>query len=264
MNLLPGTSEEALLALVNAANPGLPQPLKPGDLYFGKVKTLSGGKVQIPAVTMYDSAYEGYAKFEYRRLNLSQAFGSVRPALRDIGYPSLHQLLPVINARLGINLQPADVIDTKIDWLGNNEHLNIQVTASADSLGYEGTFVITFTRIRPLLSKVVTTSSLDVLKHPSEPTAKSLPMHMYSLDFSENTAELLLYYNQLWWNLQALKRLMQGHGFADWPQGSAQNPVRAYLTKDRPEANQDFTNVIIQKAPVIPGWKGDAYFHYNR
>ena len=264
MNLLPGTSEEALLAMVNAANPGLPQPLKPGDLYFGKVKTLSGGKVQIPAVTMYDSAYEGYAKFEYRRLNLAQAFGSVRPALRDIGYPSLHQLLPVINQRLGINLQPSDVIDTKIDWLGNNEHLNIQVTASADSLGYEGSFVITFTRIRPLLNKVVAATSLDVLKHPSEPTAQSLPMFMYSLDFSGNETALALYYGVLWLNPQALKRLMQGYGFADWPQVQKQGDVKAYLTKNRPEANQDFTNVIIQKAPAIAGWKGDAYFHYNR
>lgn len=265
MNLLPGTSEEALLALINTASPTLPQPLVPGDLYFGKIKTLSGGRVEIPAVTMYDSAYEGYVKFQYKRLNLSQAFGSVRPALRDIGYPSLHQLLPVINKALGINLQPRDVYDTQIAWLGNNENLNIQVTASAESLGYEGSFVVTFTRVRPMLTSVVTQPVLDVQVHPTDPVKalKSLSMHMYSLDFTGNESAFTIYYTGIWWNLGALRTLMTKHGFPNWPQGG-RDDCKAYLTKDLPSANPAFTNVVVQKNVTINGYTGDAYFHYNR
>jgi hypothetical protein len=264
MNLLPGTSEEALVALVNEANPAMVTPLAVGDLYFGKVKQLSGGLVEIPAVAMYDSAFEGYVKFQYKRLDLSKAFGSVRPILRDIGYPSLHQLLPVINRNLGTSLTEEDVINTDIQWLGNNEQLNIQVTASASSLGYEGTFIILFTRVRPLLSKVVVERNLTVLKHPESPNLakKSLSMHMYAIDFTDNVQDLAIYWTGVWWRYPSLKEVMRKQGFDNWPQGG-RDDVKSYLTKNRPEANQAFKNVIIQRAPLIEGFTGDAYFHYN-
>lgn len=266
MNLLPGTSEDALLALVNQAN-ALPQPLVEGDLYFGKVKTLSdgSGRVEIPAVTMYDSAYEGYVKFRYQRLNLTQAFGGTRPKLRDIGYPSLHQLLPVINKALGTTLGPEDVLNTDITWLNINEELNIQITASANSLGYEGAFIVTFTRVRPLLSKVVIQHSLDVQKHPTDPelAVKSLSMAMYSIDFSGNDTALRIYYTGIWYYIGLLRTLVAKHGFTNWPQGSGGDVV-AYATKNLPSANPAFTNVIVQKNVSIPGYQGDAYFHFNR
>lgn len=264
MNLLPGSSEAALLELVNQAN-SLAQPLVEGDLYFGKVKALSGGLVEIPAVTMYDSAYEGYVKFRYQRLSLSKAFGSIRPSLRDIGYPTLHQLLPVINKQLGVNLQPIDVVDVQFDWLGNNEQLNIQITAATESLGYEGSFIITFTRVRPMLNKVVTATTLDVLEHHTAPVdgKLSLPMAMYSLDLSGNDDALRIYTPyQYWYNPGLLRTLMAGYGFPNWPHRIGS--LRWGATKDFPESNQAFTNVIVDKAPNIAGYTGDAYFHYNR
>lgn len=268
MNLLPGSSEDALITLVNQVNPLLPQPLKAGELYFGKLKALTDGtgRVEIPAVTQYDSAYEGYVKFRYKRLNLSQAFGTSRPTLRDIGYPSLHQLLPVINKALGVNLNAADVIDTKIDWLGNNENINIQITATAESLGYEGGFVITFTRVRPMLTRVIGNKVMDVQKHPINPilNVQSLSMVTFSMDFTGEDAALQIWTaTGLWWNYWGLNAMMAARGFPNWPQAK-RGDVMGYATKDLPEANKDFTNVIVQKDVTLAGYKGDAYFHYNR
>lgn len=267
MNLLPGSSEDALIALVNQANT-LSQPLVEGDLYFGKVKTLSdgSGRVEIPAVAMYDSAYEGYVKFRYKRLNLSQAFGGIRPKLRDIGYPSLHQLLPVINKALGTALETKDVIDTNIAWLNNNEEINIQITASANSIGYEGNFIVTFTRIRPMLQKVITNPDLDILDHPVDPTLsfKSIGMALYSLDFTDYPNETRVYTPLgIWANIGILQTLMAKFGFPNWPNG-ARNDVVTYVTKDVPEANQAFTHVTVQKNVTVAGHKGNAYFHFNR
>lgn len=267
MNLLPGSSEAALLELVNQAN-NLAQPLVVGDLYFGKVKTLSGGLVEIPAVTMYDSAYEGYVKFRYQRLSLAKAFGTIRPQLRDIGYPTLHQLLPVINKKLGINLEPVDVVDVQFDWLGNNEQLNIQITATANSLGYEGSFIVTFTRVRPMLNKVVAVTSLDVLKHHTAPVdgKLSLAMALYDLDFTGHTTryEALAVYApyRYWWNVGQLRTLMASYGFPNWPQAQI-GTLKWGTTKQFPEANQAYKNVIIHPNPNIAGYTGDALFHYN-
>jgi hypothetical protein len=264
MNLLPGSSEAALLELVNQAN-SLAQPLEVGDLYFGKVKTLSGGLVEIPAVTMYDSAYEGYVKFRYQRLSLAKAFGTIRPQLRDIGYPTLHQLLPVINKKLGINLEPVDVVDVQFDWLGNNEQLNIQITATANSLGYEGSFIVTFTRVRPMLNKVVAATTLDVLKHHTTPVTGTLALAMatYSIDFTDEKNSLPIYAPYRYWaNIGATRTLLASYGFPNWPQAQI-GTLKWGLTSSFPEANQSFKNVIIHPNPNIAGYTGDAYLHYN-
>jgi len=264
MNLLPGSSEAALLELVNQAN-NLAQPLVEGDLYFGKVKALSGGLVEIPAVTMYDSAYEGYVKFRYQRLSLAKAFGTIRPQLRDIGYPTLHQLLPVINKKLGINLEPVDVVDVKFDWLGNNEQLNIQITASTESLGYEGSFIITFTRVRPMLNKVLTATSLDVLKHHTAPVENklSLAMATYSIDFTDEKGSLQIYAPySYWYDTGKTRAMLATYGFPNWPQAQI-GTLKWGLTSKFPEANQNFKNVIIHPNPNIAGYTGDAYLHYN-
>lgn len=265
MNLLPGSSEAAVLALINGENPQLPTELVEGDLYFGRPKTLPSGRVEIPAVAMYDSAYEGYLKLEYQRLSLTKAFGNIRPRIRAVGYPTLHQLLPVINKILGTTFVPSDIIDMDLSTVNLNENVNIKLTASLGSLGFEGWFTMTFTRIRPLLEEAVAIKSLNEMAHPIDPTSGllSLSMHTYSVDFTGSDRELTVYPTGIWQNLSLLRTLMSSHGFDNWPQGKA-GEVRLYATKDLPEANKDYTNVVVQRNLEIAGYAGDAYFHYNR
>lgn len=265
MNLLPGSSEAAVLALINGENPQLPVPLAEGDLYFGRPKTLPSGRVEIPAVAMYDSTYEGYVKFEYQRLSLTKAFGNIRPRIRAVGYPTLHQLLPVVNKILGTTFGPSDIIDMDLSKINPNENANIKISASLASLGYEGWFVMTFTRIRPLLQEAVEIKNLNAMAHPVDPETGllSLSMHTYSIDFTGSDRELMVYPTGIWQNLSLFRTMMATHGFNNWPQGKA-GEVRSYAAKDLPEANKDFTNVVVQRNLEIDGYAGDAYFHYNR
>lgn len=265
MNLLPGSSEAALVDLINSANPDLPHDLEVGDLYFGRIKTLPGGRVEIPAVTMFDSAYEGYVKLDYQRLSLTKAFGNVRPVLRIPGAPTLHQMLPVINRILGTTFGPTDIIDIDLSWLAGNESANIKLTASLQSLGYEGSFVITFQKVRPLLQDVVRKTELVDLHHPipADSGVISLAMFTWAIDFTGNDRALTVYPTGIWQYIDAIRALCASHGLPDWPQ-AGRGEVVAYATKDLAESNKAYTNVVVHRSVALVGYYGDAYFHFNR
>lgn len=265
MSLMSGSSEQRLLALINEVNV-LPTPLKEGALYYGKVhpKTDGSGKVRLPTVTMFDAEYEGYVTFEYRRINLSDAWGGLKPALHALGQPTLHRLLPTLNKLLGLNLTPRDVADVNISWLNGNEQANIQIIAAPDSLGYEGSFVIQFTRVRPFLNDVVKQKALDTLQHPdgNDLAKRSLASGTWGIDFTEHLPIMIVY----WWGwplMTQIREMFADYGFADIPQANQQYQIATYTTKQRPESNQAFNNVYIWRDVVGPDYQGDAYMHFN-
>jgi hypothetical protein len=262
------SSEAAVIAQINAMNT-LPVTVDTDSVVFGTVTALTdgSGRVSVPVVANYDSEYEGGTVVNYKRLNLSQAYGGYRPTLSQIGYDSLHQMLPVINRYLGTKFDERDIIDVSLSWLQNNDRLNIQITAANNSLGYEGSFILIYIKIRPELDVVISTKALPVLAHPTDPTlGKNLHMAMWTLDFSGlDTTTLKLFYNEYWADHTSLAALMADLGFASWPQGTAGGQdFTSSLTSAIPEANQAFTNVIIQKNVTLAGYSGDAYFYYNR
>jgi len=267
MLLLKGTSEQSLMDLINDSN-DLPVPLDVGDLYFGNPKPVAGGWTHLPVVTQFDNEeYEGYAKFEYRRLNLSVIFRDIRPVMQEVGQNSLARLLPIVNKKTGLNLQPEDIIDQSIVWLGGNEQANLQFVISPKSLAYEGRLIIQFIRIRPLLSVIVADKSLDVMKFPEVPPEGklSLAMATWGNDYTDDQASMVVY-GQGWRFPDAVKAIMERNGFPDFPVGTigADKKVFLYRTKDVPEANKAFSHVIIQKDVVTATHDGDAYFHFNR
>lgn len=267
MLLLQGTSEQALVDLINASN-SLPVPLGVGDLYYGKPKPVAGGLTYLPVVTQYDNEeYEGYAKFEYRRLNLSVIFRDIRPLMEEVGQNSLVRLLPVVNKKTGLNLQPEDIIDQSIVWLGGNEQANLQFVISPTSLAYEGRLIIQFIRIRPKLQDIILSDTLPVLNFPDPVVAgkHSLSMDTWGIDYTDDQASLLTY-GQGWFWPNKVKEIMDRNGFPDFPVGTSGGDMKVFLraTKDVPRANQAFTHVIIQKDVNTATYNGDAYFHFNR
>jgi hypothetical protein len=141
MFLLPDGSKQSLVDAVNAVNT-FPAEFTGDDLYFGKIKTEANGKVSVPAVTMFNSEFEGYIRLNYERLDFGKAYGTIKPKIRRVGYPSLYRLLPIINETLGLSLTEDDVVDISITWLTDNEQINIPVIAKLDSLGYQGQFLV--------------------------------------------------------------------------------------------------------------------------
>lgn len=265
MSTVSGSSEQRLIALINEVNV-LPTPLKEGALYYGKVHPMTdgSGKVRLPTVAMYDAEYDGYVTFEYRRINLSAALGGLKPVLHALGQPTLHRLLPTLNKLLGLSLTPRDVVDVNIAWLNGNEQANINIITTPNSLGYEGQFVVQFTRVRPLLDKVVKEKALDTLQHPDGivQNKRSLALGTWGIDFSDHSDYLYVYYWGFWyWDY--VKQMFADAGFPNMPPPPDARRVIAYTTASRPEANQKFKNVIIYKDVNGPDYQGDAYIHYN-
>ena len=267
MSLMSGSSEQRLIALINEVNV-LPTPLKEGSLYYGKVhpKTDGSGKIRLPTVTMFDAEYEGYVTFEYRRIDLSAAWGGLKPTLHALGQPTLHRLLPTLNKLLGLNLTPRDVADVNISWLNGNEQANIQIIAAPNSLGYEGSFIVQFTRVRPLLNDVVKQKALETLQHPdgNDITKRSLALGTWGLDFTEYTPIMIYYWTGWGWGVMPqIRQMFADLGFAGIPDAQGEYPIIGYTTKQRPESNQAFNNVLIWKDVVGPDYQGDAYMHFN-
>jgi len=263
MFLTQGSSEQALVDLINENN-DLPVNLAVGDLYYGKPRKNADGTVDVPTVTMYNNEeYEGYVTFKYKRFNFNTIFGQTRPSIRDLGQNSLHGILPLLNKRLGLNLQERDIVNQQIEWIGGNEQANLNFVAEDNSLGYEGNFVVKFERIRPLLGGALADIKLGVLKHPDVivPAKKSLSMCTWGIDFTEDAKKLGVYAGY-WSNVKAVQDLMLSLGFANFPVPQRYD-VAIYSTANIPEANKAFGNVIIQKNVSGPDYAGSAYFHFN-
>ena len=266
MFLLPGGSEQALIDLINDANPTLPTPLLPGDLYFGKIRTVgTDGTVSIPAVTMYSSKFEGYVRFEYKRLDIGKAYATVKPKIRRVGYPTLYRLLPIINEALGTSFTEDDVLDVSITWLADNEQINIPIVAKPESRAYEGQFLVEYTRVRPELANIAL-KELTVLQHPTDPALgkQSLSMVMWSMDFSSEYARRVFDLRiGAWESISNVRAAMAAHGFPGWPQPPYWT-LNILQTKNVPKANKDFELVIVQPDVELASYQGDAYIHFNR
>ena len=266
MFLLPGGSEQALIDLINDANPTFPTPLLPTDLYFGKIQTVgSDGTVSIPAVTMYSSQFEGYARFEYKRLDIGKVYSGIKPKVKRVGYPTLYRLLPIINETLGTSFTEDDVVDISITWLSANEQINIPIIAKPDSRAYEGQFLVEYTRVRPELAAIAV-QDLTALQHPTDPALgkMSLGMALWSLDFTDEAEKSLLSIGLgTWTYLTQFRAAMAARGFPDWPRPPYWT-LQTGETKNFPRANKDFQFVILQRDVELADYQGDAYIHYNR
>jgi hypothetical protein len=263
MFLLPDGSKQSLIDAVNAVNT-FPVDFSAGDLYFGKVRQEANGHVSVPAVTLHSSQFEGYIRLNYKRLDLGKAYGTVKPKIRRVGYPTLYRLLPIINETLGLSLTEADVTDISITWLNDNEQINIPVIAKANSLGFEGQFMLEYTRVRPELASLAF-KTLDVLKHPVDPTLgkKSIAMMTWGMDFSAEMVDDFTINVGIWWHHDKVAARMAELGFPDWPQ-VPYFTLNVLPTSKVPSANQEFEYVVIQPDIDLPDFVGDAYIHFNR
>jgi hypothetical protein len=264
MFLLPGGAEKALTDAIHAANP-LAGDVHVDDLYFGLITKSAdqSGAVEVPVVAMYNSDFEGYIRFKYDRLDLGRAYQGIKPQVKRVGYPTLYRLLPIINETLGLSLTERDVVDVAITWLGENEQVNIPIVSKPDSLGYEGQFLVEYTRVRPELASIAN-RILDVLKHPLDPKLgqRSMSMNTWGIDFTDDQASLLTNAGA-WRYPDQVRKVMEGHGFFNWPQAPWYSLIVS-ATSDIPTANKEYTHVIIQPNVSYPNHIGDAYFHYNR
>ena len=263
MSLLSGTPKELVLSLINSNNE-LPVPVTGENLYFGKPRMDADGLTTIlPTVSVLGEQYEGYVDFRYNRIDLSKAYDE-RPVLRAVGEATIYRMLPVINRALGLTLTEDDVLDADVALVEGGEEVNINVVTKATSLGYRGSFLIRFRRLRPLLNTIVLNKQLDELHQPGDPSLQKvcLPMAMYNIDFTADRAVLATTWNQYWFDIAGVQKLAAENGFPNWPPPEP-NGVTTYVARNHPLANPKFDRVAVQKNVVGPTYAGDAFFHYN-
>jgi hypothetical protein len=275
MSFVPVASDR-LLALINQANPHLPTPVTKSNLYLGGARldpSASDGKSSIvPTVGVLGTVYHGYQDFKYQRINLTQAYDFI-PVMQSVGANTLYNMLDIVNAYLGLNLTQQDVVDTNVAYVDQGAAVNINIQTKPTSLGYTGSMILEFRRIRPLLSAVVRKVSLNVQTYDNiDPTQNKLDigMQMWNVDMSpfySTTASanaLAVSASGTWSNLTLLKAAIQKQfGYTDWPTPAA-NTVTDYATSKYPGANTNFERVVVQKNVVGGTYVGTALFHYNQ
>jgi len=265
MSLLATSAQDTVLALINANNPDLPVPVTAGNLYFGNPSLASDGLTTVaPAVGNLSEQYEGYATFQYQRINLSVAYDT-RPVLKTPGAPSLYRMLPLVNQFLGQNFTEDDILDVNVSAVIGGAQINIPVVASPGSLGYVGQFNIQFFRLRQELDAIITSVTLPVMLYPGEtPTADKvcLDMLLWNYDFSSDHATLAISGGGTWVNPTAVAERMLDFDLTAWPTATA-GTVKDYPTSAYPGANTAFQRVTVQSTVTGTGYEGNALFHYN-
>lgn len=218
--------------------------------------------IQIAATAR--TRYIGPSYLSYKRVNLSNAYADIRPIVTDVGAPSLHKLLPKLNKHLGLTLTEEDILNANIDWLGNNEQVNLLIKAKENAFGYEGQVIVQYNRVRPLLQNVLSERTVDALTHPTDPPGVSLSLRTWGLDFSAVVDTLSITATGQWADITAVRTLMRSLGYSTWPQADATSRLSIVPTSQLDGANARFESVIVQTGiDDVDGQAGDAYFHFT-
>lgn len=177
-------SLQLLADLVNAANPGLPVPLTASNVKWGIPAAVvpSAGTIQdttIKVTSLPTGQYVGNTTLTYRRINFSTLFRSIpiridkySSASAGASPYSISQLLGAINAKYGLTLTTADIVDGALP-VGNTNAVpaiglaagtlnsSITVNAAAGSYAFEGSFTLYWVQAPEDISTMITTTSLE-------------------------------------------------------------------------------------------------------
>lgn len=211
------------------------------------------------------TGYTGVQTVYYNRLSLPTLLSGVVFRLDSFSAASVHEALPVLNARYGLTLTTADVTNPNLNGVGQANY-NSSVTVS----GIAGSYLLTtnaaslyYYRGLPVLSAFVLNKNVPAYNHPvSDPTVKSASMLTIGLDFTESK-NLLLVDGTGMPNFAALSQVLtQTYGLPAWDAPLNSNYVVDVATSTVTAANQKFDRVVVQTGILNGQVAGAAYYHY--
>jgi len=183
MPLYNKPSPELVYDLINAANPDLPVALTPANAKLDNPVTATiPGRSDLNttiAVISVGGDYIGRKPMNYRRIDLSKLLRGVlvqmnkysanQSASNSIVF-TVYNLLPLINAKHGLNLTTDDVADVNI-LRGNTQEggfytTTVTVNAKATSLGYVGSFALKWKSAPQDLESMITVTNLTARRFP--------------------------------------------------------------------------------------------------
>jgi hypothetical protein len=213
MPLYPAQSLQMLANLINSANPTLPVALTPTNVKYGTPTAVTppNGQIQdtsIKVTALASGQYIGNTTLTYRRVNFANLFRAIpiridlySPAGTSISPYMISQLLAAINAKYGLNLTAADIVDAALPAGNTNavpaiglpagtRNSSITVNASTTSYGWEGSFTLYWVQAPQNIASMITTPSLENARvYPGglgtvSPSIYVVDLDTYSYDFT--------------------------------------------------------------------------------
>jgi hypothetical protein len=182
MSLYPKQSMQMLVDLINQANPSLPVPLTTTNALYGTptAVTPTGGNIQNTSIKVTAQAgtkYVGNTTLLYRRLDFGILFRNLPIVIYkyspNAGSPfKISDLLPSINAKYGLTLTTADIVDANLP-VGNNNAVPAiglvagtrnsaaTVAAATGSPGFIGSFTLYWVQAPQDIASMISVTSLE-------------------------------------------------------------------------------------------------------
>lgn len=164
------TSQEILLDLINQSQ--TPEStLVSGDLSFGSASDNTGeglGDTMLEVTATAQAApVTGSVVVTYNRVDIASVVGTKSVVFDVTTETNYSDLLTAINARYGINLATADIVDGPIPT-ATAEGTSATLTIAAGALVFKGTLEITLDVPDVALSSVITNTELNGLTFTAE------------------------------------------------------------------------------------------------
>lgn len=206
--------------------------------------------------------YYNGVEVTYKRIPLSDFLAGT--TVRSITPITMEGFIGQLNALYGtyIELRVEDLEEFEIPEIAQDETVAISLKAKAESIGFVGEQEVSYTYGRPMLNQVVLNTDLDVLSYIAVKNTEDFKsaLHItWGIDFTSLRDAIKPQGNGRMTDWVALQEAAQFLGIPPW----AEATVTDISTASDPKANPKFDRVVIQRAVVSGGMKGDLYFHYN-
>lgn len=207
MSLYPKQSMQMMVDLINQANPNLPVPLTTTNALYGTptAVTPTGGNIQntsIKVTALAGTKYVGNTTLLYRRLDFSILFRNLpiviykySPAAVNASPYKISDLLPVINAKYGLSLTTADIVDgsmvpgntnavAAIGLAAGTRNSSITVAANTASPGFIGSFTLYWVQAPQDISGMISVTNLETARvFPGSRNVVDSSVYVPDLDF---------------------------------------------------------------------------------
>lgn len=191
------SGERLLLGLINEANPHL--LFAEGDLSFGTPYALAEDATRNAAIEIRGtgtSTFEGPLTVTYNRLDLTTLFTGDDLQFRYAAdLVMVHDLIPLINARFGINILLSDIINAPLNLSGSYPKQQTLI-ATPDSTIYRGALQVTLTQPAVLVDRAVVwnvgTRSVSVVDRNTRTVLTNIPVTQGGTHIRSNLHDIRL------------------------------------------------------------------------
>ena len=251
----------------------------PKDITGTVVGDNTGCNTQIRIEATETGHWSGKSPTYYNRHELTDLKVLLGPIVKFAGAATVHELVPIFNARYGTIFTTADFVDgpLNLDTDGNG---TVTFVATPGSLEWRGTVSFQVVKGDYSLSQELTNNVLDGFKYPDgtmgsgTPTGIIAESYSYPLDFTKQFAAIsavpvgVLTATPLadfvaMFNAIEGRTVWVGDGSASW---GLQNAVVEYNGANSAEfpTNPNYGFVLVLKLPATnTQFVGKMYLHYN-